>query len=70
MSTWSSRIKELRETGLTLAQIGERSGLAPSTISDLEKGRSSSPRGDAALRLFELHREVCGSGKPHAEARA
>lgn len=59
MPTWSSRIKELREAGLTLAQIGERTGLAPSSVSDIEQGRSESPRGDAAILLHELHKELC-----------
>ena len=61
MISWSERIKELRAAGLTLAEIGERTGLAASTVSDLEQGRSSSPRGDAALRLDKLHKEICSS---------
>jgi len=44
---------------MTLAEIGSLCGLSPSAISDIEQGRSSAPRGDAALKLDELHRLKC-----------
>lgn len=55
MSTWAERISDLQEAGFTLADIGEKIGLATSTVGDIATGRSSSPRGDAALKLHELH---------------
>lgn len=42
---------------MTYAQIGEAAGIAGSTVGDLASGRSKSPRGDAALKLLQLHAE-------------
>lgn len=55
MSTWASRISDLTSRGMTYADIGDAIGLAPSTVGDLASGRSKSPRGDAAVKLSELH---------------
>ena len=41
---------------MTLAEIGELVGLAASSVSDIEMGRTAEPRGDAALKLYELHK--------------
>ena len=60
MSTWATRISDLTSRGMTYADIGDAIGLAPSTVGDLASGRSKSPRGDAAVRLSELHRERVG----------
>ena len=57
MQTWATRISDLTSRGMTYAEIGEQIGLAPSTIGDLASGRSKSPRGEAAIRLNDLHRE-------------
>ena len=62
MSTWSIRIRELQQAGMTLAEIGVEVGLATSTIGDLANGWSESPRGEAALKLDKLHRDRCCSG--------
>lgn len=56
MSTWSQRIRALRRSGLTLANIGAQVGLSPAAVCDLEKKRTRSPRGDAALALDALYR--------------
>jgi len=58
MTTWASRISDLRAKGMTLAEIGALIGLAPSSVSDIEQGRTATPRGDAAVKLYELHRSV------------
>lgn len=55
MKPWAEIISDLRDRGMTYAQIGEATGLAGSSIGDLASGRSKSPRGDAALRLHHLH---------------
>lgn len=39
-----------------MAVIAEMIGVAPTTLSDIFNGRTTSPRGDAALKLDELHR--------------
>lgn len=59
MTTWAERIEQLRAIGMTLAEIGEQVGLATSSVSDIEQGRTASPRGDAAMKLHELHRIRC-----------
>lgn len=55
MKTWACIISELRDAGMTYAEIGEHVGVAGSTIGDLATGRSKSPRGNAAVKLFALH---------------
>lgn len=59
MSTWATMIQDLRAAGLTLAQIGERVGLAIGSVGDIASGRTESPRGDAAILLHKLHAETC-----------
>jgi transcriptional regulator with XRE-family HTH domain len=59
MKTWSSRISELRGLGMKLKEIGAEIGLSPSSVCDLEQGRSKSPTGEAALKLDELHALRC-----------
>lgn len=61
MTTWSMRIRDLQSSGLTFNEIGEAVGLATSSIGDIATGRSGSPRGEAAIRLHELHLMRCGS---------
>lgn len=57
---WGSIITDLRgKSGMTLAEIGTAVGLSQSAVSDIEQGRTSEPRGEAALRLYSLHRERC-----------
>jgi hypothetical protein len=63
MITWQSRIRELRNSGLTLAQIGEAIGLATSTIGDLAVGRQKAPGGEAAVKLHELHKRRCKANR-------
>lgn len=55
MKTWAEIVSDLRDAGMTYAEIGEATGLAGSTVGDLASGRSKSPRGDAALKLHHLH---------------
>lgn len=59
MLTWQSRIRELQAAGLTLAEIGELTGLSTSSVGDIASGRSTQPRGDAAVALHELHKTRC-----------
>jgi transcriptional regulator with XRE-family HTH domain len=69
MTTWASRITDLRVTGLTLAEIGERIGLAASSVSDIEQQRTSEPKGGAALKLVSLHESLCSKASPRATRR-
>ena len=63
MVTWASRIQDLRAEGMTLAQLGEQVGLSVPSVLDLEKGRTKSPRGDAAMRLQALHKARARNAK-------
>ena len=56
MITWNHRIRALRRSGLTLAQIGDRVGLTAAAVCDIEQKRTKAPRGDAALALDALFR--------------
>lgn len=56
MSTWSSRIRELMAAGMKQSEIGAACGLATSTISDIANKRIKAPGGEAAIKLYELHR--------------
>jgi len=69
MTTWASRVSDLRATGLTLAEVGERIGLSPSAVSDIEQGRTTEPKGGAALKLVSLHESVCSKTSPKLATR-
>lgn len=56
---WSDRIKALEDAGLTLKAIGEAVGLTSSGVSEIKRGATKAPRGDAALKLDALHRLKC-----------
>lgn len=58
MSPWTLRIRELRQLGLSYADISSATGLAISSIGDLASGQSKCPRGDAAVLLDSLHRRT------------
>lgn len=62
-TTWASRITDLRKSGMTLAEIGNAVGLSLSSICDIECARTAEPRGDAAVKLHELHRSRCSEAR-------
>lgn len=68
MVTWSARIRALRAHGMTLAEIGEAVGLSPASICDIERERTKTPRGDAALALHALYARQLRRSK-HARRR-
>jgi len=41
---------------MTLSEIGGAIGLAASSVSDIEMGRTTEPKGEAAVKLHELHK--------------
>ena len=53
-------VRELMAQGMTLAAIGERVGLAKSSLSELAAGLKQEPRGTAAILLYRLHGRRCG----------
>lgn len=70
MVTWASRIRDLQSIGMTFSEIGEQVGLATSSIGDLANGYTTSPRGDAAVKLHLLHVEKCARKGSARERRA
>lgn len=55
---------------MTLAEIATEVGLSTSSVGDLASGRSSSPRGEAAMRLHDLHKTRCKATKRKGRAEA
>jgi predicted transcriptional regulator len=51
---WKNGIEKLIESGVSVKEIAEVSGLAPSTVYDLKNGYSIEPRGMAAVRIHEM----------------
>jgi transcriptional regulator with XRE-family HTH domain len=54
MDTWAEKIATLESRGWSLSGIGRSIGLSPQALSDIKQGRSTSPRGMAAVRLHNL----------------
>ena len=59
MITWQTRIRDLQAAGLTLSDIAEEIGIATSSVGDIATGRTKEPGGDAALKLYALHKKRC-----------
>lgn len=60
---WADRIKEIEASGMSLKAIAMDIGLAISTVSDIKNGRTTEPRGMAAVALHELHKKRVASAK-------
>lgn len=54
METWADRICALETMGWSLTDIAREIGLSAQAVSDLKQGRSSAPRGMAAVKLHQL----------------
>jgi DNA-binding transcriptional MerR regulator len=59
MVTWQHRIQSLLDAGFTLQSLADQLEVRASTLNDLHKGHSKSPRGDLALAIDALYRERC-----------
>ena len=51
-------LKAIRDTGLTQAQVAERTGITQSSISKIERGDVSDVRSKSYRALVSLHAEV------------
>jgi transcriptional regulator with XRE-family HTH domain len=51
-------LKAIRDTGLTQAQVAERTGITQSSISKIERGDVSDVRSKSYRALIALHAEV------------
>jgi hypothetical protein len=54
MDTWADKISVLEARGWSLTGIGKAIELSPQALSDIKQGRSTEPRGMAAVRLHNL----------------
>lgn len=54
---WSRIISDLLESW-TVQQVADRCGLSASAVYDIGSGRTRQPRGDAAVRLHQLHKQL------------
>lgn len=68
--TWAEIISDLRDSGMTYAEIGVATECAGSTIGDLAIGRSKSPRALTAIKLIALHKKAERSNAKRQKARA
>lgn len=67
MNDWADRIKAIQASGLSLTEIAKEVGISVGSLSDLKQGRSSEPRGMAAVNLHALY-ERRKSVKPKGKA--
>lgn len=54
---WSRIISDLLESW-AVQQVADRCGLSASAVYDIGSGRTREPRGMAAVRLHELHKQL------------
>lgn len=69
---WKKLLSDLDEAGLTQAAIAAHCGVAQSTVSDLGRGATLTPRFDFGQKLIALHGESCANAsqsKAPEEAR-
>jgi len=52
---WQQRITDLEASGHKLAALAKRVGLSAQALSDIKAGRTTEPKGMAAVRLHDLH---------------
>lgn len=52
---WQQRITDLEASGHKLAALAKRVGLSVQALSDIKNGRTTEPKGMAAVRLHDLH---------------
>jgi IS30 family transposase len=60
-TVWARKIGQLEKAGMSLVGISRAVGVSTSTISELKQGRTQQPRGNAALKLIELHERTCNT---------
>lgn len=60
---WPKLLKELDAEGFTQTQIGERCGVAQSTVSDISRAAIKSPSFQIGTNLIAMHAEVMAAKK-------
>lgn len=52
--TWSGIVDAILATGYTMQQLSDETGIRYSTLADIKQGRTTEPRGMAAVRLYKV----------------
>ena len=60
---WNKIVSEIKDSGMTQAQIAESAGVATGTLSELCAGKIAEPRWSRGDALIALHAERCGAKK-------
>ena len=56
---WNKIVAEIKETGLTQAQVADAVGVSVGTLSELCSGKVSEPKWSRGDALIALHSERC-----------
>lgn len=59
MTPWQALIQDLKDSGLTFAQIASETDAPISTISDIRYRDQGNPRWNLGQKLLALHAERC-----------
>lgn len=60
---WNKIVSEIKETGMTQAQIAETIDVSAGTLSELCSGKVAEPKWSKGDALIALHADRCGSQK-------
>ena len=58
---WNQIVTEIKDAGLTQAQIAERIGVSAGTLSELCSGKVIEPKWSKGAALLALHFEFCAA---------
>ena len=60
MSIWSDRIAKLKRAGISLADISRETQIPITTLYDLRRGDSKSPRYENAMKIEKFYLRALG----------
>lgn len=60
---WNNLVTQIKDTGMTQAQIAKEVGVSEGTLSELCSGKVSEPKWSRGAALIALHADRCGSMK-------
>jgi len=56
--TWQDRIQQIKDAGMTNAQLARAIGITPQGLCDISAKRTTEPKGMVAVKLHKLHLRV------------
>lgn len=60
---WGALLRQMRETGMTQAEVGEAVGLSQASVSEMLNGKVSTTDYVRGLRILAAHRAVMRKAK-------